>query len=206
MGPQATTDRARSGGRTRSGARRIGRPTKGDNTVATRERLITASVIEFVERGFNQASLTRIAERAGISGPAVYKHFDGKADLLIHAARASLAQTLRTIETTHSPHDLARRWLADDFASTRRLLLELHLAAGREVELQELLTAWILEQTTLWKHTSDDSVDQIKVFYLLLLGLAQVDSLSSLPSTPDAVAALVDRMVDALFPRTDTPK
>jgi len=172
--------------------------------VPTRDRVIAAAIEVFGHDGFSGASITEVAAHAGISGPAVYKHFDGKADLLVHAARGSLDRTLRTIETTRSPHDLARRWLADDFASTRRLLLELHVAAGREIELHELLTAWILEQSTLWKHTSDDSVDQIKVFYLLLLGLAQVDSLSSLRSTPDAVAALVDRMVDALFARNDT--
>lgn len=186
-------------------ARRIGRPATGTNTVAASERLLAASITEFVEKGFSQASLTRIAERAGVSGPAVCKHFDGKPELLIHAARGSLDESLRTIESTNSPHDLERHWLADDCAAPRRPLLELHVAAGREIELQELLTAWIFEQATLWKYTSEDSVDQIKVFSRLLLGLAQVDSLSSLRSAPDAVAALVDQMVDALFPRTDIP-
>ncbi|WP_420452086.1 TetR/AcrR family transcriptional regulator [Ilumatobacter sp.] len=193
MGSQAMA------GRAATEAPRIGRPAKGANAVATRERLLVASVDEFVERGFDRAGLTRIAERAGVSGPAVYKHFDGKADLLVHAARRSLDQMLRTIETTRSPHELARRWLADDFTSTRRLLVELHVAASREGHLANLLDEWILEQTTLWTSSSDDSVEQVKVFYLLLLGLAQIDSLSSLLSTPDVVGVLVDRMVDALF-------
>lgn len=192
--------------RTRSGARRVGRPAKRDIAVATRERLVAASVDEFVERGFSHASLTRIAERAGISGPAVYKHFDGKADLLIHAARHSLDQTLSTIATTtRSPHDMARRWLADDFAATRRLLLELHIAAGRETDLAALLTEWHLGSTRSWQATRDDSVDRIKVFYLLLLGLAQIDSLASLHAPPGVIADHVDRMVDALFSETHTP-
>ena len=57
--------------------------------------MIAAAVEVFVERGFGRANITEIAERAGISGPAVYKHFDGKADLLIQAARHSLDTTLR---------------------------------------------------------------------------------------------------------------
>lgn len=199
MKPQAVAER------TPSGARRVGRPAKRDNTIATRERLVAASVDEFVERGFSQASLTGIAERAGISGPAVYKHFDGKADLLMHAARHSLDQALSTITTTtRSPHDMARRWLADDFAATRRLLLELHVAAHRETDLAELLTDWHLERTRSWQSSRDDSVAQIKVFYLLLLGLAQIDALTSLDAAPDTIADHVDRMVDALFTDTDT--
>lgn len=187
----------------RAGARRVGRPAKDDHAVATGERLIAAAVDEFVERGFSRASLTRIAERAGISGPAVYKHFDGKADLLIHAARHSLEQTLSTIATPAlPPNDIAHLWLSDDFAATRRLLLELHVAAGRETDLATLLTEWHLERTTAWQATRDDSVEQIKVFYLLLLGLAQIDSLSALDTAPDAIAELVDRMVDAVFDAT----
>ncbi len=198
MAPTASHTRAPSA------RRRSGRPTKQEHRVDTRERLLSAAIVEFVEQGFHQASLTRIAERADISGPAVYKHFDGKADLLIHAARRSLHDTLRTISTTHSPHELARRWLADDFASTRRLLIELHVAAGRESELQALLEEWIRERTTIWQDSNNDSVEQIKVFYLLLLGLAQIDSLSSLQSSPEVVTDIVDRLVDALFSRTDT--
>ncbi|BAN04321.1 TetR/AcrR family transcriptional regulator [Ilumatobacter coccineus] len=194
---------AQRGPTQRRSSARIGRPAKDDNVVATGERLIAAAVDEFVERGFSRASLTRIAERAGISGPAVYKHFAGKADLLIHAARHSLEQTLSTIATpSRSPHDIARRWLADDFAPTRRLLLELHVAAGRETDLASLLTDWHLERTAVWQTTRADSVEQIKVFYLLLLGLAQIDSLTPLDTSPDAIAQLVDRMVDALFADT----
>lgn len=185
-------------------ARRVGRPARNDNAVATRDRLVAASVDEFVERGYNQASLTGIAERAGISGPAVYKHFDGKGDLLIHAARHSLDEALHTIvTTTRSPHEMARRWLADDFAPTRRLLLELHVAAVRDTDLAALLTEWHLERTRAWQVARDDSIERIKVFYLLLLGLAQIDALASLDAAPTAMADHVDRMVDALFSDAD---
>lgn len=196
MGTQAATGRHRS-----THPRRVGRPPKCDDAVPTRERLIAAAIEVFTEQGFSQASLTEIAGRAGISGPAVYKHFDTKADLLIQAARQSLDHTLADAATTRwSPRDTARRWLMDDFASTRRLLLELHMAAGRETDVAALLTDWHLERTRSWRLARHDSIEQIKAFYLLLMGLAHVDSLASLDADPDVLNDHVDRMVDALFP------
>jgi AcrR family transcriptional regulator len=175
----------------------MGRPPKQDDVVPTRERLVAASIEVFVEQGFSQASLSAIAERSGISGPAVYKHFDSKADLLMEAARQSLERALEsTAVSGWSPHDMARRWLADDFATTRRLRLALHVAT-------ELLAAWHHERTRAWQAERPDSIDRIKAFYLLLMGLAHVDALAALSADPGVLAGHVDRMVDALFPDPD---
>ena len=183
--------------------RRTGRPPKTADTVPTRDRLIAAAIDVFVERGFGQANITEIAERAGISGPAVYKHFDGKADLLIQAARHSLDTTLRgSAVGAQNPRETARRWLSPDFESTRRLLVELHVTAGREGDLAGLLAEWHLERTTAWQAGAPETVDRIKAFYLMLLGLAQVDSLAALDADPLLVQDHVDRMVDALFSDT----
>lgn len=185
-------------------ARRTGRPPKRAGTLPTRDRLLAAAVEVFIEHGFGRASITEIADRAGISGPAVYKHFDGKADLLIQAAKQSLDVTLHG--TLHgsdvaatNPQDTARRWLSPDFAATRRLLLELHLSAGRETDLAALLAEWHLDRSAAWLRERPDNVARVKSFYLLLLGLAQVDALSSLDADPELVQDHVDRMVGALF-------
>lgn len=183
----------------------MGRPPKRGDVVPTRERLVAASIEVFVEQGFGQASLTDIAERSGISGPAVYKHFHSKADLLMEAARRSLERALEsTAVGGWSPHDMARRWLADDFATTRRLLLELHVAAGREADLTELLAEWHHERTRAWQAARHDPIDRIKAFYLLLMGLAHVDSLASLAADPGVLTGHIDRMVDALFTEPGT--
>ncbi len=181
-------------------ARRTGRPPKRADTIPTRDRLLTAAVEVFVEQGFGQASITEIAARAGISGPAVYKHFDGKADLLIQAAKQSLDVTLHgSALGATNPRDIARRWLSADFGSTRRLLLELHLSAGRETELAALLAEWHLDQTEAWLRDRPDNLARVTSFYLVLLGLAQVDALSSLDADPELEQDHVNRMVDALF-------
>ncbi len=167
----------------------------------TRDRLLTSAVGVFVEQGFTGASVTEIAERAGISGPAVYKHFADKADLFIEAARSSLDDMFSTTPTTSlGPVDIARRWLADDFAATRRLLLELHLAAGRDRDVAALLAEWHRERARQWG--DDGGFERIKAYYLLLLGLAHLDTLAALPSEPLALQRHVDRMVRTLFDET----
>jgi AcrR family transcriptional regulator len=180
---------------------RTGRPLKRAGAVPTRDRLIAAAIDLFVEHGFSGTHITDIAARAGISGPAVYKHFDGKADLLIEAARRSLKQVGRQAASrAHTPTDVARIWLSPGFAQTRRLLLELHLAATREEDLLDLLAQWHAEQAGAWQSARGDDVAQIKAFYLLLLGLSQVDVLASLHVSPALLQDHVDRMVNALFP------
>lgn len=172
----------------------------------TRDRLIEAASAVFAEQGFGGANITDIAARAGISGPAVYKHFEGKVDLLIEAARHSLDEVSgRTARADRSPTETARRWLSPEFATTRRLVLELHLAAGRDDELLALLSDWHREQASAWLDVRDDRVEQVTAFYLLLLGLAQIDVLGGLASDPIAVADHVDRMVGALFAESHPP-
>jgi AcrR family transcriptional regulator len=47
----------------------------------TRNALLDAAAAVFSRRGFNGASLDEIAETAGFTRGAIYKHFDGKEDL-----------------------------------------------------------------------------------------------------------------------------
>ncbi len=46
-----------------------------------RERLVAEAISEFAERPFEQASLSQIAARAGVSKGSVYQYFDNKLDL-----------------------------------------------------------------------------------------------------------------------------
>ncbi|MBH0129359.1 TetR/AcrR family transcriptional regulator [Salinibacterium sp. NK8237] len=47
-----------------------------------REALLDAAASLFAERGFTRVSLEELGSAAGVSGPAVYRHFDGKQDVL----------------------------------------------------------------------------------------------------------------------------
>nr|WP_281496768.1 TetR/AcrR family transcriptional regulator [Ornithinimicrobium sp. F0845] len=71
---------------------------------ARREQLLTTAQEAFVESGYHATSMDEIAERAGVSKPVLYQHFDGKlelylglletqSDLLINRLEAALASS-----------------------------------------------------------------------------------------------------------------
>ena len=60
------------------------RNTKRDTT-QKRETIISAAIQIFIEEGFDNASMDRIAERANASKRTVYNHFPSKEELF-HAA------------------------------------------------------------------------------------------------------------------------
>jgi AcrR family transcriptional regulator len=77
--PSETTARPPRGrtpaGDTDDGRRR----TKGERT---RQAIMAAATELFRERGFRETSLADIGAAAGVSGPAIYRYFDSKGELL----------------------------------------------------------------------------------------------------------------------------
>jgi AcrR family transcriptional regulator len=55
------------------------RQSKGERT---REAIMTAAAQLFRERGFRETSLSDIGSAAGVSGPAIYRYFKSKGELL----------------------------------------------------------------------------------------------------------------------------
>ncbi|GEL20303.1 TetR/AcrR family transcriptional regulator [Pseudonocardia asaccharolytica] len=78
---------------TRTAARRRGRRRAGEDT---RAALLAAARVEFTERGFDGATVRRIAERAGVD-PAMVNHwFGGKEQLFVSSLEIPL-----DMETIH---------------------------------------------------------------------------------------------------------
>jgi AcrR family transcriptional regulator len=113
----------------------------------TRDALLDAAVEVFVKRGFAAASLDEIAETAGYTRGAIYKHFDGKQDLFFGVVdrvnERALAEFAARLEgDTNVVHDLdeiVRIWQTD-FSLNRDLLvigLEVYLYALRNPEVRE---------------------------------------------------------------------
>jgi AcrR family transcriptional regulator len=59
------------------------RLTRAERKAETRERILTAALTVFLERGFHGATLDEIAEEAGYTKGAVYSNFEGKDDLFL---------------------------------------------------------------------------------------------------------------------------
>ena len=182
---------------------RLGRPPKvDDDGVETRERLLRAAVDSCVERGFDGATVADIAGRADVSAPAIYNHFGGKVELLVAAGRAALSGRASWDPAVRpEAANVVRTFLAPEFERTRRLLVELHVAAARHAEVAALLAEWHTEQAALWRPTAiDDGDAAVKTFFALLLGLCQIDSLSAMPASAADVARHAAALAAILYP------
>ncbi|WP_460073001.1 TetR/AcrR family transcriptional regulator [Streptomyces sp. YKOK-I1] len=70
---------------------------------ARREQLALIAAELFARYGFHNVSVNDIAAAAGISGPAMYRHFPGKQALLDHILRTGLEQILAPVTTRLGP-------------------------------------------------------------------------------------------------------
>jgi AcrR family transcriptional regulator len=116
--------RPRRPSRRRRTGRRAARPSPG----TTRERLVQAARQLLEEGGYGAASVQAIADRAGVSAGALYRHFSSKAELFVEvfrdaakrdlsvvddaAATGSCIERLDAAVVAHARHALRRRRLA----------------------------------------------------------------------------------------------
>lgn len=78
MATQAATEKRRS---------RLGRDER-------RLRILNAAAELFHARGYTTTSIDAIGERAGVTGPAVYRHFPSKQELLLELLEMAVAKAL----------------------------------------------------------------------------------------------------------------
>jgi AcrR family transcriptional regulator len=72
----------------------VPRPRFDKLSAEKRERILGAAAQEFVANGYENASLNRILEQAGISKGAGYYYFDDKADVFITTVNYYTEQTM----------------------------------------------------------------------------------------------------------------
>lgn len=84
-----------------------------------RETLLAAAARLFAERGYNGVSLEELGAAAGVSGPAVYRHFDGK--------QALLGALLVEVSENLSSGGQAVVAAAPDDAAALRALVQFHV-------------------------------------------------------------------------------
>jgi AcrR family transcriptional regulator len=89
-----TTIRARGGRAARRDRKRRAAPRLG----GTRERLVGASRQLLEEGGYATASVQAIADRAGVSAGALYRHFHSKAELFVEVFREAARRDLAAID------------------------------------------------------------------------------------------------------------
>ena len=187
--------------------RRRGRPPKSDDP-SPRDRLLDAAASACATYGFEAVTVAGIAEGAGVTATAIYNHFDTKEELLYLAGRRALEQLVATLSSNgrqlRGVNDVATAFLRPDMATTRRLLLELHMAGARHPELAAHLTAWHREFAKLFASlvpgTPTEQRATVKALFLLLLGLCHLEQLDGVRADRVQLGREVEAMVRALYP------
>ena len=86
-----------------------------------REQILAAAVALFHDRGYHDTGIDDIGEAAGVTGPAVYRHFKSKEDILLTVLQERGATTLAAaradIERATSTREVLER-LAHGYAET----------------------------------------------------------------------------------------
>ncbi len=78
-----------------------------------RDEILAAAVKLFHERGYHATGMDDIGAEAGISGPAIYRHFKGKEEilevLLLDAAQSGLEAAHDVVQSAPSPRQALER-------------------------------------------------------------------------------------------------
>ncbi len=181
--------------------RPVGRPPKEDaDGVPTRERLLRSAITACIEHGFEGVTLTDVARRADVSTPAIYNHFANKRELLVEACRAQLYGLAGQQPVRPADPDLGiKTFLSPAFGDGRRLLLEIHLAALSNPDVAELLDDWISTRARDWMEDTGMSLADVKAAYILLMGLAHIDSLAALDVDRNEIVSGARKMLAAIY-------
>ena len=102
------------------------------------ERILRTAMHLFHERGFDGVGVDLIGERAGVSGPAIYRYFSGKDEILVTLLDEAID---RVLMSTGGQFDDPREELE-------------HLVGGhvqRALEERELMSVWTKEHNKIPK-------------------------------------------------------
>ncbi len=75
---------------------------------ARRQQLLSAALEVFVETGYHASSMGDVADRAGVSKPVLYQHFEGKLELYLALLDEQLAEMASTVRTALASTDSNR--------------------------------------------------------------------------------------------------
>lgn len=185
----------------------------------TRERLLQAAAEVFAEDGYEGASVSKIARRVGITSGAVYAHFSGKADVLLHLIEREEAGALKQMNDWDDGGELSLSVFADmvtdhgapEKYSLRRLAVEIQAAAGRDAEVAEKLAGftseshdYLVQQLEQCKAQglvpqSLDSNQTVNVLFILIMGMAHLDTIDPELVGDESLLTFLNRSIITLL-------
>ena len=96
-----------------------------------RERILAAATELFREKGFHAVGVDEIGTAAGITGPGVYRHFNGKDGLLVAVLRETTEQLWAPPDEGQTLEDFVRHHVA--FAAEHGETIDLWHREGRNL-------------------------------------------------------------------------
>jgi AcrR family transcriptional regulator len=195
-------------------------PTQRSRAKAQRRvQLLAAASRLFAERGFRAVSIEDLASEAGVSGPALYRHFESKeailADLLIDVSEKLLREGSERVANARSSNDALRSLIAfhTDFALRDRDLIRIqdhdfaNLALGDAKTVSRLQRAYLEVWVTVLNElepTESESVIRTKI--QAVFGLLNSTPHSALRRETETTRAVLESMaIDAFHLPTNVP-
>jgi len=133
-------------------------PSKG-RRISRRDQFLSIAADLFADRGFAGVTVEQIGAAAGVSGPAIYHHFDSKeallGEMLIRVSESILSQARELVQLSDDPTQQLRGLVAKgvEFAVDNTSLLTVHTRdlvharkgdRGRIRELQNMvIDLWV---------------------------------------------------------------
>lgn len=175
-----------------------------------REQLLTLAARMFCEHGFHAVTMEEIGAAAGISGPSIYRHYAGKADLLVAMCNRVGAQLRAGVDAARShPAERALRELTGSFVHTvleYRDLVAAYLIEGHNLpdrhrtELRQRQRQYIAEWVALLTAVEpglDEKQAKIRLHaaFTVVNDLARTGRFAARPRLPDELAALASTVL-----------
>jgi AcrR family transcriptional regulator len=173
-----------------------------DDKTSTRDRILDAAESLFARQGFQATTVKQVAERVGVQGPALYKHFSSKRALyeeVLERLFAPFTPLLTDAATTGAgQREIMQQHLANP--NTSRIVAQATLSGGEDLEL--LVERWyrpFFRHTRAMLEAGEPAFTPVAVmaFHSMLLGYLTLAPLHQAifgtdPLTEEALAELLE--------------
>jgi TetR/AcrR family transcriptional repressor of uid operon len=185
------------------------------------DRLLTAAIEVFTERGIEKAGVALIARRAGLTTGAIYSRWEGKQELLLDALDVVLMQQiaqLLAVGPDASAADVLGSLGADlmhrEFSGDA-LMLEALVMARRDPAFRTTLRDRMADEESHFAALIDNGKDAgiidpalstraiLTLCQAISLGFVVMGAIEKPTADADEWNAVIDRLVTAALPATD---
>lgn len=187
------------------------------------DRLLLAATEVFAERGYDRAGVAEIARRAGLTTGAIYSRYTGKAELLVDALDAQMANHLEAVlasagfdDATDTLSMLGSHLLESDQQGIDALFLEAVVATRREPEVAEMLERRLEDERMRVSKVLDEAKTQgrfdpaldtsavLTFIQSISLGFTVLRTIGTQMPDNAAWQDVIDRVIAAALPPQET--